>query len=226
MTQYRMLTNHELTNFDRFVRGAGLVGHNPKGAFDALPKTLRRTMKRGGIEVRHFSRGGAFDAAVPDDRVMKALKLLAGKLSAEDWAAFREVIAGGEDMSSDEPPPFKGRPETGGRMTGTEDDSPQNVETPKEIEALERKKNMAVKDYAERQRHADDDGSEENVTPAELRALQREAKAMDAKGYAERHPHAGRIGADKYPAARAPARSSPSSDFAERFPNVARIRVI
>jgi hypothetical protein len=217
MTHSRMYSNAELNRFARFVRGTGLT--SSPGAFDALPQGLKRVMNRGGLRMTHFGRGGAFDASVDDDRVMRALKLLAGKLSAEDWAAFREVLAGAEEMSSDEPPPWKGRPETGVRVTGTEDE--ENVETAEEIEALQRKKNLAVKGYNDR--HPGTATDDENLTQAEIRALERNARAMDSKSYAGRFPSAARLGADKYQPAPPSAPAAQPSDYAARFPNAARI---
>jgi hypothetical protein len=50
----------------------------------------------------------------------KLMNFLASKLSQEDLITVGKMLAGNDDdgMASDDPPPFKGRPETGGTMTG------------------------------------------------------------------------------------------------------------
>jgi hypothetical protein len=53
--------------------------------------------------------------------ISKLMTFLGDKLSQEDLIAVGKMLAGNDDdgsMAGDDPPPFKGRPETGGTMTG------------------------------------------------------------------------------------------------------------
>jgi hypothetical protein len=116
-----MFSNRELANFRRYIETTPrhLLGKAPvEGAYDAASGA--RAHGFGRLERRHFMAGGAFDAiGSGGGDPMKAMALLASKLSAEDWAEFQRVLCGSaaddneNEGAEDDPPPFKGMPETG-----------------------------------------------------------------------------------------------------------------
>jgi hypothetical protein len=130
---YRMLTDRELKNFDRFRS----LRENDR-AFDSAIQHYYPN----GIPAAAFSVEGAFDskpardedpAPIPasdeekEDRAMsrwsgalQTLGPLAKIMSAEDWADLQQQAVdcfyGKQSSAEDEPAPFPGRPRPGGRM--------------------------------------------------------------------------------------------------------------
>jgi hypothetical protein len=103
------------------------VAHS--GNFGGVPYSLVMT----DIEPNHLTicpegrvMGAMVGDAAPkvtkdnDVDIEKLMSFLGGKLSSEDLVTVGKMLAGNDDsdMVGDDPPPFKGRLETGGTMTG------------------------------------------------------------------------------------------------------------
>ncbi|WFU09101.1 hypothetical protein QA646_17805 [Rhizobium sp. CB3090] len=124
----RLLSDRELHNFKTFlVANPHLTRPAPQGAFDAMPRNVRRVPgKPIKTPLKAFGKGGKFDTAryamdaEPDDVVspgeagMAFVRDLAMKLSPEGWAALREACIEGQEAAEDDPPEFEGKPEVGG----------------------------------------------------------------------------------------------------------------
>lgn len=176
---------------------------------------------------------------------MEAVKtFLAGKLTPEDMAELEKIMAAGggevkEEVIGDDPPPFNGKPETGGKMVGDEDadgekDDDMKIDKPamdaaiaqakadvakthREIREAER----AVKPYVGEVTKAFDSAAD--VYKSTLEALKVDIKGVPPEAYPAMLRLIPVPGAK---VSREPAMgmdASTTADFEKRFPSAARI---
>lgn len=211
----RLLTDRELHNFGTFMANGGF-DTAPRGACDGAPARRRGP---GGIDLRHFGPGGAFDAAAyrtsaryrlgfdarrgaKDDvegagsATQRLLARLAAKLSPDDF----------EDMK-DEIFEMCGR----GVSDPTEDDElPDDMgeDDPPDFPGMPR--------------------TGGTMAPLKRKPAMDSRRATAARSFASMHPDAARLAADALPSV-APPVDAPSqqarNSFAEMFPGAMDIGI-
>jgi hypothetical protein len=111
-----MLSSREVRNFRAFVlANPHLIDRrSPQGAYDAMPPDLDLSR---GLPSGAFQGGDVFDmedveasAPQPQKDFWARLKLLADKLSREDWADIHDILTGGQRPVGDDIPDLRELP--------------------------------------------------------------------------------------------------------------------
>ncbi|CAK7258657.1 MULTISPECIES: hypothetical protein [unclassified Shinella] len=197
----KLLSDLELHNFAVFLKANPHLTHPaPEGAFDGVPKNMRRVPgKPLRVPVSDFSKGGKFDASRygftfdEGEREARkpaldigALRKLATSLSEEGWAAIRKacVEADAEDSEEDEDEraPAKDTPLDPDMIAGNGKE---------EVRAADR----AIQGPSSFAQRWPEMASIKSDAPLVKPKTRQPISAASAKSFAERWPDAARIGA-------------------------------
>lgn len=167
---------------------------------------------------------------------MDAVKaFLEGKLSPEDMAEVEKLCTGG---AADDPPPFKGKPEVGGKLVGDEEDDDMKFDKPAMDAAIDKAKTDAIAEVTKTNREIREAeravrpyigevtkafDSAADVYKATLEALKVDVAGVDPSAYPAMLKLVPVPGAKSAPVIEMGMDAATTADFEKRFPNAARI---